>query len=520
MSDYCRRAAYLGKRWSYAHDEHRGGRISSLLWRHRICAALIFCAVVQGASAQSFDPQESFERAMVEHHFARALQILDSALEQHPADWNLWTLRGRVLVNMNRQKEALEAYRHAISLQASFIPALEGAAEIEYDSGNSQAEETLHRIVTLQPDNQPAHAMLAELAYERHDCKNAVAHFDRAPDPVNQKSEALQQFGACLFKLNEPDQAATMFRRAVSLDPGNSDAAFDLGLSLLEAGHPADAIDALRPLADEPLPESDVLNLLGEAYESAHQTQEAIKVLRRAVELYPKDPQNYEYLASLCVKHYAYDIAGEVLDAGIVQLPESAPLRTMRGLVYMLTGQKSDAERSFNVATQLAPQDTYGRLGMGIALSFSGEGSSSVDVLREQVARNPNDADANYFLAQVLLQQSSEPGTPKYEEARRALRKALGAKPDFIQARFLEAKIDLQLHHDSDAIANLERIVKLDATFGNAIYLLLQAYARTGRKEDAKKLAISLHDILAAQLARQSQTVLLVKAPVDGSVQK
>jgi cytochrome c-type biogenesis protein CcmH/NrfG len=457
---------------------------------------------------------------MVERHFDRALEILNSALAQHPADYHLWTLRGRVLFSMNRQADALEAYRHAIRLQPSCIPALEGAAEIEYDSGNARAEETLGRIVTLEPENQPAHAMLAELAYERHDCKDAVVHFGRAPNPVNQKPEALQQFGACLFKLNQPERAAAMFGRAVALDPANTDAAFDLGLSLLEAKRPAEAIDALRPLANTPVPESDVLNLLGEAYESAHQTPEAITVLRRAVELYPEDPQNYQFLASVCVKHYAYGIAGEVLDAGIVRLPASATLRTMRGLVFMLTGQKRDAEQSFNEATQLAPQDSYGRLGMGIALSFSGEAKDSANVLRAQLARNPKDADANYFLAQVLLQQSSEPGTPKFEEARAALRKALAAKPDFIQARFLEAKIDLQLHHDSDAIANLERTVELDPTFGNAIYLLLQAYARTGRKEVAEKLAIRLHDIMASQLAGQGHTVLLVKTPVDGAAQK
>jgi tetratricopeptide (TPR) repeat protein len=266
----------------------------------------------------------------------------------------------------------------------------------------------------------------------------------------------------------------------------------------------ANPIGALRPLVDRPLPNSDALSLLAESYEAAQQTQEAIEVLRRAAELYPQDPQHYQFLAALCVKHDAYDLAGEVLDVGIAKLPDSADLQTMRGLLFMLTGQTERAEASFDEATRLAPDESWGRLGRGIALLSSGQLAESIKVLREQLARNPDDPRANYFLARVLLHQSDDPGTFEFEKAKAAVSKALLAAPDFAQARFLEAKIYLKLHRDADAIVDLERAVALDPTFGSAIYQLSRAYARTGRTTEAASLNGRIHELLVSERTRQT----------------
>lgn len=179
----------------------------------------------------------------------------------------------------------------------------------------------------------------------------------------------------------------------------------------------------------------------------------------------------------------------------------------------MLTGQTDKAELSFDEATRLAPDKSLGRLGMGIALFSSGQLEDSVAVLREQLARDPADPRANYFLARVLLHQSDEPGTPEFEEARAALSKALVAMPDFTQARFLEAKIYAKLHRDADAIKDLERTVALDPTFGSAIYQLSRAYARTGRKKEAAKLASKIHELLVSE--RTHQTVHVAKTEAD-----
>jgi len=457
------------------------------------------------------------ENAIQTQHFPLALQLIDTALRSQSRDWHLWTLRGRVLSVLKRQIEALESYRRAIALQPHYLPAIEGVAEIQYSRDDPHAVETLSQVLRLDPDNQAAHAMLGELAYERHNCEEAVAHFERASSQLNTRREALVHFGACLFELKRPGSAAEVFQRALALDRTDMSIQFDLGLSLLEAKRPMEAIDVLRPLAEKPMPESDALSLLAESYESVQQTQKAIEVLRRAAGLYPQDPQHYQLLAALCIKHDAYDLAGEVLDAGIAKLPDSADLQTMRGLLFMLTGQTERAEESFDEATRLAPEESWGRLGRGIALFSSGQLAESIEVLRKQLARHPEDPRANYFLARVLLHQSDDPGTSEFEEAKIHLHKALVAAPDFTQALFLEAKIYLKLHRDADAIIDLQRAVALDPTFGSAIYQLSRAYARTGRTAEAASLNKRIHALLVSE--RTHQTVHLASTG-DGPSQQ
>jgi predicted Zn-dependent protease len=307
-----------------------------------------------------------------------------------------------------------------------------------------------------------------------------------------------------------------VFHRAVSLDPADTNAQFNLGLSLLEAGRPIEAIAILRSLADKPLPDSDVLSLLAESYESAGQTQKAIEVLRRAAGLYPQDPQHYQFLAALCVKHDSYDLASEVLDVGIAKVPNSADLQTMRGLLFMLTGRPEKAEAAFNEATRVAPDESWGRLGRAVALFSSGQYAESIRVLREQLARDPDDPQINYFLARVLLCQSEDPESPEFQEAKADLRKALVKAPNFTQALSLEAKIYLKLHRDADAIVDLERAISVDPRFGTAIYQLSRIYARTGRKAESARLFAKVDALLASE--RTHQRVHLARTE-DGPLQ-
>jgi predicted Zn-dependent protease len=468
------------------------------------CGVLaVLIAAFQVCHPQDISTVDLIERTIASHQFPKALRLIEVAIQNRPQDYVLWALRGRVLASSNRGPEALEAYQAALKLHSSYLPALEGIAEIEYSGGDPKARQVLERIVALQPANEPAHAMLGELAYERHACRAAVTHFAQAPNQVNGRPEALEHLGACLFELKRPGKAASAFRLALSLDPANPRTRFNLGLSLLESGSPQDAINVLRTLAGGPVPESDVLSLLGEAYETGQHTQEAIEVLRHAAELYPQDAQHYQLLAAICVKHDSYDLAGEVLDAGIAKVPGSADLRSMRGLLFILTGQTDKAESSFNAATRLSPDAPFGRVGAGIAYMSSGQSAEAIRILREQLARNPADPDANYFLARVLLQQSEDPGTPEFQEARTALSKAMAARPNFAQARFLESKVFLKLHRDGDVIADLERAVDLDPTFSSALYQLSRAYARAGRTRDASRLEKKIRELLISERTRR-----------------
>src|SRR5262249_17446189 len=146
-------------------------------------------------------------------------QLLQPALEQSPKDPRLWCLKGIALAGQGHKKEALAAFQHALSLAPNFMQALEGAAQIEYEASSDAAIPHLQRILTLQPNDPTAHAMLAVLEYQRGHCSPAVAHFEKAGTLLDSQIDALHAYSTCLMKLKRFDEAAIVFQRSLTLRP-------------------------------------------------------------------------------------------------------------------------------------------------------------------------------------------------------------------------------------------------------------------------------------------------------------
>ncbi len=105
--------------------------------------------------------------------YSEAAARLKDALQGSPNDASLWTLNGFALVHLDKRKEALASYNRALDLSADYVPALEGAAEIEFAASDQRAVPLLNRLVEMNPRDETAHAMLAALAYKRDECSHS-----------------------------------------------------------------------------------------------------------------------------------------------------------------------------------------------------------------------------------------------------------------------------------------------------------------------------------------------------------
>ncbi|HXW16148.1 MAG TPA: tetratricopeptide repeat protein, partial [Terriglobia bacterium] len=121
--------------------------------------------VTLAAAAQSSDPVASITSALRAGQFDRALELLEPALRQNPKSAQLWTLEGISFSGKSNKNAALAAFHHALGLSPDYLPALEGAAQIEYENGGKEAVSLLQRVLALRPGDPTSHAMLAVLAY-------------------------------------------------------------------------------------------------------------------------------------------------------------------------------------------------------------------------------------------------------------------------------------------------------------------------------------------------------------------
>jgi Flp pilus assembly protein TadD len=94
-----------------------------------LAVLIVGCSLVLGqTNAAGIAPVTSALRA---GQFDEALQLLQPELEQQPKNPQLWALRGIALSGEGNKKEALGAFQHALSIAPDYLPALEGAAQID-----------------------------------------------------------------------------------------------------------------------------------------------------------------------------------------------------------------------------------------------------------------------------------------------------------------------------------------------------------------------------------------------------
>lgn len=481
----------------------------------RVAASFVCLLLILWSSAPAAD--DEITRALSQRQFDVALKAIDGSLKTQPANARLWTLRGAALHGLGRDQESLVSYRKAVKLQPNLMPALQAVAQLEYSIKDPNARRTLAKILALEPNNQVAHAMMAVLAFEAKDCDAVVNHFAKAGEQVSRQKEALGEQGFCLYQLSRPAAAAVAFQRLLSLDETDSKARLNLVLSLAAADRPREAIEVLRPLADSVVPEADVLGLLAELYRANQQIDEAVAAFRRGIDLYPREERLYIGLAALCSYYNSYDLGLEIANIGLRNIPNSTRLYAMRGVLYSQMGQRDNSMSDFERASQLSPQEGVGQTGVALSLLQADRIDESIQFVREQLQKNPDDANGYYILAQALLRKGAQPGDAMFAEVQTSLEKCVRIAPRFDQGHGLLGKVYSQLNKTQLAIKELETALKLQPDNRVAIYQLMLAYETTGRDKDAATMQERLRATIEKERKEENEKnkIRLLKNPSD-----
>jgi tetratricopeptide (TPR) repeat protein len=292
-------------------------------------------------------------------------------------------------------------------------------------------------------------------------------------------------------------------------------ARLNLVLSLAAANRPAEAIQVLQPLSEVSLPEADVLGLLGELFRANNQPEQAIAAFRRGIDLYPEEERLYIGLAALCSYYSSVDLALEIVEIGLRNLPASSRLYAMHGVLQSQIGQRDKAAADFERASDLSPGERIGRTGLALALLREGRFDDLIREAREQLKKQPQDAASLFMLAQALLRKGAQRGDPAWTEARAALHTAIQISPQFDQARALLGKLYLDLGESAVAIRELEAALRIKPDNRVGIYQLMLAYEAAGRDTDSARMQERLRDVIEKERQddlRRSR-IRLIKIP-------
>ena len=420
--------------------------------------------------------------------FDRALQGLQRALEQSTKNAQLWTLQGIALSGKGDKKGALEAFHHALGIASNYLPALEGAAQIEYENNAEDTAALLQHILELRPGDQTSHAMLAVVSYRHGDCSTAVPHFEQSGSLLDSQPAALQQYGECLVKLKKIEEAVTVFDRALAQSSNDVQARCRLAAVQMMANRAKDAIATLQPLLQKTASDVDVLELASSAYEADGNTPEAVRILRQAIISNPHQVNLYVDFANISFDHESYQVGIDMINAGLKTEPKAALLYLARGILYVQLAQYDKAESDFEKAEAFDPRQSIASAAEGLAAVQENDPDRTLKTVREKLSKKPNDAYLLDSLAEILTQRGPEPGSAEFREAVRSAQKAIALRPSLGTARDILAKLDLQSGENEAAAEQCRKALEIDPKDQTALYHLIQALRKSGKQLDVPDL--------------------------------
>jgi tetratricopeptide (TPR) repeat protein len=436
--------------------------------------------------------------------FEKALELLQPALIEFPTNPQLWTMRGLAYSGKGDHQKALVSFQSALRIAPDYLPALEGAAQVEYDAGGAGAAPLLQHVLRLRPNDPTSHAMLAVLAYQKGDCAGAVEHFAQSGALVESQPGALQQYGVCLVKLKQMAQAITVFEKALNQNSADNRVRYQLATVQLMAEHSSDAIDTLAPLLQTSSVDARTLQLAAAAYEANGDTLNAVRVLHQAIVTNPRDVDLYLDFATISMDHQSFQVGIDVINSGLSLQPEAAALYVARGVLNVQLAQYDDAEADFEKANSLDPAQSMGSVAQGLKAVQENDLGRALATVRLKLAKKPNDPFLLYLQADILAQKGANPGSPEFEAALRSAKKAALLQPNLGAAHAVLAKLYLQAGRNQAAAQESRKALERDPKNQTALYHLIQALRKTGEKDELPGLLKRLAD-LRAEATRQER---------------
>jgi tetratricopeptide (TPR) repeat protein len=461
----------------------------------------------------------SITSALRSSDFSGALSICQTALAKDPGDYRVWTLHGMASAGAGDSSKALADYQHALRLEPGYLPALEGAAQTEFDQGSDQAIPLLEQILAQRPDDATSHMLLAVLEYRKKDCSGAITHFEKATAVIASQRAALTDYGLCLAAADRNEDAARIFAQALALDPAQSEARYNLALAQWNAHETDDALQTLDPLTTATPGNVDALALAADISESKGDTARAVELLREALTVDPRDVGVYLQFATLSFDHASPQVGIDILSFGLTQVPNEPRLYLVRGILLTQLGEFVRAAQDFDSASRIDPRLQFVGVAEGLVRSQQHNSAEALAKFRAAVKAHPNEAYAHYLLAEALLEEDTRQNGSEDQEEVQEAKRAVALDPKLAAAHDLLATVYLESGDTAQAISQSRAALAVDSDDQQAIYHLIVALRKTRDKDEIPALLKRLVELRAkgGQVAPAKKYRLYEEKPLANS---
>jgi eukaryotic-like serine/threonine-protein kinase len=336
--------------------------------------------------------------------------------------------------------------------------------------------------------------------------ENAIKLGERAVqlDPQSAASYAALGEAYVLKNRLNPDpqwirMASQYANKAVTLDNYLSTAHISLGMMKMESGDSAGAEKEFKTAADLD-PKNDKPHAwLGRLYEKVAKPDDALRELNLALRLDNQDWQTYLELGVNAYKTGAYKEAASNFEEALRLEPDNVPALRNLGAVYHLLGRDDDAASALQRALEIHPNaDAYNNL--GYIRFYQGRYQAAVPAFEKAVALGANSFDNWASLADAYrwTPGNADKAKQAYDTAIRLVREEIAKNPNQADLR---ADLALYLAENGDktgALVELKLAEQANSKDPGVLYNIAVTHELCGDRGRA------LDALLAAVKAGQS----------------
>jgi tetratricopeptide (TPR) repeat protein len=204
-----------------------------------------------------------------------------------------------------------------------------------------------------------------------------------------------------------------------------------------------------------------------------------------------------EYPADADVLYISASFHMKAWNDAIYRLYQNAPtsyrVHQLSGEVFETQGKYAEAIGEYRKAIDKNPKAINLHYRLARAILMQSHEPAALEQARKEftfeLSLNPYDAVAEYQVAQILATQL------KKTEAASHFERAAELRPDFPEALIAVAKLRSEAKRYGEAVALLERAVKLQPRAEVAHYNLMMAYRNAGRSADAQREKVELEKL-------------------------
>jgi len=435
-----------------------------------------------------------------DRHFSEAIRLkpLNAAFRNN---------YGALLARMGQREAAIAEFRRSINIDPAQVNARVNLAQILFENGTSGdlkiSKELFEAALKLKPDVEVARAIVVISLRLRDNLQASKEHkrYRTLAEGTSQPVEQLLELGSALLSARLFTEAIVEGESALAIEKYNVTglvltARAYLGLRDIKA-----AGRILEAAVAGGVGDASVFSALADVYQAGGFIENAIPVMRLAVEKNPKDELLKAKYGLLLMDSNAPAAAVIRLKEYCVLFPGSIPIWLALGIAQLADGKNVEARSSFERLLLLDERSVPAMAYLATIFEDAGDFAEAVKWYRKAIAAEGDSAYLHFLLADTLAK------LPISDSAEIAKHLKLAALLDSTLAGVHLALGKLHLHENNFIAATLafETAAKNDPLMAEAYYQLGRVLTRLKRKGEAEA-AFAKHKELTQQRAVQKET--------------